>query len=186
MTIRKQTGNRFVWIDLEMTGLDPKVDTILEIAAIVTDRDLNIIAQGPEIVINHPVSILSKMNEWCTTVHTESGLLSRVKNSDTSLLTAEMQILSFLREHCEPGQAPLGGNSVWMDRVFLMHHMPRLYDFLHYRTIDVSTIKELLKSWYPDELATQYKKNNSHRALEDIKESIDELRYYKNNFFIKL
>ncbi len=176
---------RFVWIDLEMTGLDPRKNVILEIAAVVTDGNLSILAQGPDIIISQPESTLQLMDKWCTTTHKKSGLYDLVKNSETTLEDAERQTLAFLREHTKENFAQLAGNSVWMDRVFLMHHMPRLYDFLHYRTIDVSTIKELAHCWYPKNPKLNFKKNNAHRALDDIIESIEELKHYRNGFFIK-
>ena len=176
---------RFVWIDLEMTGLNPRKDLILEIAAVVTDGNLSILAQGPDIIISQPESILQAMDKWCTTTHKKSGLYAAVKNSETTTEEAERQILAFLREHTKENYAQLAGNSVWMDRVFLMHHMPRLYDFLHYRTIDVSTIKELAHCWYPKNEKLNFKKNNAHRALDDIIESIEELKHYKDAFFVK-
>ncbi len=179
----KPTEKKFVWIDLEMTGLDLEKDLILEIATIVTDGQLNIIAQGPEIVISQPESALLAMDKWCTAVHGKSGLTDKVKASDTSIQQAEQQTLAFLRDHCEEGKAPLAGNSVWMDRVFMMKYMPRLYNYLHYRTIDVSTIKELAKNWYADQDQFRFKKNNTHRALDDIIESIEELKFYRKLLF---
>jgi len=179
----KPTEKKFIWIDLEMTGLDPSKDVILEIATIVTDGQLNIIAQGPEIVISQPETVLEGMDKWCTNVHGKSGLSAKVRLSDTSVQEAEQQTLAFLRDHCEEGKAPLAGNSVWMDRVFMMKYMPRLYNFLHYRTIDVSTIKELAKNWFNDEEKFRFKKNNTHRALEDIIESIEELKFYRGLMF---
>ena len=178
----KSTEQKYIWIDLEMTGLDPQKDVILEIASVVTDGDLNVIAQGPEIIIGHPERRLIAMDEWCTRTHKKSGLWDKVVASDTSIEEAEQQTLSFLREHCNPRKSPLAGNSVWMDRVFIMHSMKRLYDFMHYRTIDVSTIKELIKAWYPDQTRV-FKKNNSHRALDDVLESIAEMKLYRELFF---
>lgn len=179
----KPTEDKFIWIDLEMTGLNPFSDKILEIASIVTDGQLNVIAQGPEIVISQPEEALNKMDAWCTAVHGKSGLTDKVKSSDTSTEEAEQQTLAFLREYCQEGRAPLAGNSVWMDRVFLMHYMPRLYNFIHYRTIDVSTIKELMKNWYGKKEVLKFKKQNTHRALDDIKESVEELKFYRNAIF---
>lgn len=179
----KPTDQKFIWIDLEMTGLVPETDVILEIASIVTDGQLNVIAQGPEIVISQPELVLNGMDKWCTAVHTKSGLCEKVRKSDTSVQEAEQQTLAFLREHCNEGRSPLAGNSVWMDRVFIMRYMPRLYNFLHYRTIDVSTIKELCKAWYGNSEATKFKKQNAHRALDDILESIEELKYYRGLMF---
>lgn len=180
----KPTEQKFVWIDLEMTGLDPEKDVILEIVSVVTDGQLNIIAQGPEIIISQPQTALDGMDKWCTNVHTKSGLCDKVRASDTSIQEAEQQTLAFLRDHCTEGRAPLAGNSVWMDRVFIMKYMPRLYNFLHYRTIDISTIKELAKSWYGvKNEKIQFKKQNSHRALADILESIEELKFYRTLLF---
>ncbi len=181
----KATESKFIWIDLEMTGLEPEKDVILQIATIVTDGDLNIIAQGPEIVISQPEKALDGMDKWCTAVHTKSGLCDKVKASDTSVQEAESQTLAFLRDHCTEGRSPLAGNSVWMDRVFIMKYMPRLYNFLHYRTIDVSTIKELCKAWYDQTDQVKFKKQNAHRALDDIIESIDELKFYRQLMFQK-
>lgn len=178
-------SKRFVWIDLEMTGLNPDRDVILEIATIVTDGQLNIIAQGPDIVISQPDARLCAMDEWCTRIHTKTGLYAKVQSSDTTVEQAETQTLAFLREHCEENKCQLAGNSVWMDRVFMMRYMPRLYDFLHYRTIDVSTIKELASAWYPHDPQLKFAKKNTHRALEDIKESIEELKHYREHFFKK-
>lgn len=182
---RKQTDSIFVWIDLEMTGLDIEKDVILEIASLVTDGDLNVIGRGPEIVLSQPEKKLQAMDKWCTRTHTKSGLCSKVKLSDTSVQEAEQQTLAFLREHCNEGKSPLAGNSVWMDRVFIMKYMPRLYNFLHYRTIDISTIKELAKAWYPKSEELKFKKKNAHRALEDIEESIEELKHYRKILFKK-
>lgn len=179
----KRTDKKFIWIDLEMSGLNPDKDVILEIATIVTDGQLNIIAQGPEIVVSQPESVLQGMDKWCTAVHTKSGLCAKVKASDTSVQETEQQTLAFLRDHCTEGTAPLAGNSVWMDRVFMLKYMPRLYNFLHYRTIDVSTIKELAKNWYGETEALNFKKKNAHRALDDIIESIEELKFYRGLLF---
>lgn len=180
-----EQSKRFVWIDLEMTGLNPDKDVILEIATIVTDGQLNIIAQGPDIVIHQSESLLNGMDEWCTRTHTKTGLCEKVKASDTSVGQAETQTLAFLREHCEEKKCQLAGNSVWMDRFFIMRYMPRLYDFLHYRTIDVSTVKELVCTWCPEDENLKFSKKNTHRALEDIKESIEELKHYREYFFKK-
>jgi oligoribonuclease len=179
----KRTEQKFVWIDLEMTGLDTENDVILEICSVVTDGQLNVLGQGPNIVISQPESKLLAMDKWCTGVHTKSGLCDKVKKSDCSVEEAESQTLAFLREHCTEGKSPLAGNSVWMDRVFIMKYMPRLYNFLHYRTIDISTLKELAKNWYGDNEKTKFKKQNAHRAMDDILESIEELRFYRKLMF---
>lgn len=180
----RMSKDNLVWIDLEMTGLDAAKDKILEIATIVTDNQLNIVAQGPVIVIHQPNDILENMNEWCIQTHNKTGLLQKVVDSDVTETRAEQETIEFLRKYCQEGKSPLCGNSVWMDRFFLFHHMPQLYDFLHYRTVDVSTIKELAKRWSPNNPALDFEKQNTHRALDDIKESIEELKHYKECFFV--
>ena len=173
--------DRLVWIDLEMSGLDPERCTILEIATIVTDGNLEVIAQGPNLVIHQPSDVLLSMDTWNTDQHTKTGLIDRVKMSDLGLFGAEARTLEFLRKHVEDGKSPLCGNSVHHDRRFLKRYMPDLSKFLHYRHIDVSTIKELARRWYGD--AARYEKKGDHVALTDIKESIAELRFYRENFF---
>ena len=175
-------GSHLIWIDLEMTGLDPEQGVILEIASIVTDSALEIVAEGPDIAINHPESTLLAMEAWSRSHHEASGLLEQVKSASYDGRKAEQETLGFLSLHCKPGESPLCGNSVWQDRRFLIKHMPSLEAFLHYRNIDVSTIKELVKRWYPSLLP--YKKKKAHRALSDIKESIKELKYYRENVFL--
>ncbi|MEQ5834624.1 oligoribonuclease [Marinobacter mangrovi] len=174
--------DRLVWIDLEMTGLDPDKERIIEIATIVTDSDLNTIAEGPVIAIHQPDSVLEAMDEWCTRTHGESGLTQRVKDSAVSEVDAEQQTLEFLAEHLESGQSPLCGNSIGQDRRFLVRYMPALEAFFHYRNLDVSTIKELARRWRPDVLEG-VKKKGSHLALDDIRDSIEELRHYREHFF---
>ena len=174
---------RLVWMDLEMSGLDPDTEHILEIATIVTEADLEIVAEGPSLVIHQPDSVLDAMDEWNTTHHGESGLTERVRTSPISLHEAEAQTLAFLKEHVEPHTAPLCGNSIGTDRRFLYRYMPRLSEFLHYRNVDVSSIKELVYRWYPRDLMAPYKES-THRALEDIKGSIEELRWYRDNIFL--
>jgi oligoribonuclease len=170
-----------VWIDLEMSGLDADTQVILEIAAIITDNDLNIIGQAPNIAIYHPEDRLVTMEEWSRSHHQSSGLMDRVKESKYDTAKAEEEILSFFSKYCEQGRCPLCGNSVWQDRRFLLKHMPRLEAFLHYRNIDVSSIKELVRRWYP--AIPPFKKEKSHLALDDIKESINELNYYRGKIF---
>ena len=176
--------NNLVWIDLEMTGLDPAKDKILEIATIVTTSELKIVAEGPVLAIAQPDEVLDKMNDWCLKTFQKNGLCQKVLDAQITELEAEKETIEFLRQHCDPGKSPLCGNSVWFDRFFLFHHMPTLYKFLHYRTIDVSTIKEIAKRWYPDSPALEFKKENNHRALDDIRESINELKHYKDCFFV--
>jgi len=178
-----QNIKNFVWIDLEMTGLDPVGNHVLEIACVITTEDLDFVAESPVIAIKHSDEILKKMDAWCTGMHTKSGLVKAVNESTVTLAQAEETILAFVKQYCYEKKSPLCGNSVWLDRFFMKFHMPRLYDFLHYRTIDVSTIKELIKRWYPDDPQAQFKKNNAHRALADIHESINELKQYRRHFF---
>jgi len=171
-----------IWIDLEMTGLDPEKHAIVEIASIVTDDQLNLVAEGPDIVINQPDAVLSAMEPWSIEHHQASGLTDRIKSSIHSCTQAEAQTLAFLSRFCEKGASPLCGNSIGQDRRFLVKHMPTLEDFFHYRNIDVSSVKELVKRWYPN--LSQFKKKKTHLALSDIKESIDELVYYRKHVFV--
>ncbi len=175
-------ASRLVWIDLEMTGLDPDKERIIEMATIVTDAELNIVAEGPVIAIHQPDSLLDAMDEWCTRTHGESGLIRRVKDSKVTEAEAEQQTLVFLQQHVEPGQSPLCGNSIGQDRRFLVKYMPALEGFFHYRNLDVSTVKELARRWRPDVLAGVRKKG-SHLALDDIRDSIAELQHYREHFF---
>ena len=170
-----------VWMDLEMSGLDPDEATILEIAVLITDADLNLVAEGPESVIHHPDAVLDSMDDWNREHHKASGLTARVKASDVSLAEAEARVLEFVARHCAERQSPLCGNSIWQDRRFLIRYMPRLEAYLHYRIIDVSSIKELCRRWYPA-LEIPAKKE-AHRALGDILESIEELRFYRAAIF---
>ena len=173
---------KLVWIDLEMTGLNPAKHVILEIATLVTDDDLEVVAEGPNIVINHPKKIMKDMETWSRDHHKASGLLDRVYASSYDHKKAEQETLEFLSVHCEKGLSPLCGNSIWQDRRFLLKYMPRLGNFFHYRNIDVSSIKELVKRWYPSLAA--YEKKKTHLALMDIKESINELKYYRQKVFL--
>ena len=173
---------RLVWIDLEMTGLDADVDVILEIATLVTDSALRIVAEGPELAIHHDAAVLARMDDWNVRHHTASGLLERVRRSETSAVEAEAVTLAFLARHVRAGISPLCGNTVWQDRRFLMRYMPTLNDYLHYRIIDVSTVKELARRWRPESVAG-IEKTGSHRAMADIRESVAELRHYRESFF---
>ncbi|HJM68695.1 MAG TPA: oligoribonuclease [Candidatus Babeliales bacterium] len=173
-----------VWIDLEMTGLDATKDVIIEIAVVLTDSQLSEIARGPHLVVSQPQHVLDNMNEVCTTMHTKSGLTTDVINSTTTLQSAQEQVVTFLKEYCQPGQSPLCGNSVWQDKIFLAAYMPDVSNFLHYRIIDVSTIKQLVQRWYPENEAKKFQKKEVHRALDDIYESIDELKWYRQHFFV--
>ncbi len=176
-------GN-LVWIDLEMTGLEPKTDVIIEIATIVTDSDLNVLAEGPMLAIHQPDELLDGMDEWCTNQHGKSGLTQRVKDSVVTENQAEQETLNFLKQYLNPGESPMCGNSIGQDRRFLDKYMPELEAFFHYRNLDVSSLKELAKRWKP-EVAAGVVKKGSHLAMDDIKDSIDELKYYREHF-IKL
>ena len=171
-----------IWIDLEMTGLDCNNDVIIEIATIVTDPNLNILAEGPELAIYQPQEVMEAMDEWCTTQHGKSGLTERVLNSGISTAAAEQQTLNFLNQYVDAGMSPMCGNSICQDRRFLAREMPQLEAYFHYRNLDVSTLKELARRWYP-ELLNGVKKNSSHLAMDDIKDSIEELKYYRGTFF---
>jgi oligoribonuclease len=175
-------SENLVWMDLEMTGLDPEVERILEIATIITDSSLKVIAEGPVIYVSQPQSLLDAMDEWNTSHHTASGLVARVQAEGITEAEAEQQTLAFVQQYVEPGQAPLCGNSISQDRRFLVKYMPTLETHLHYRNIDVSTIKELARRWRPD-VYEAIKKQGSHRAMDDILESIDELQAYRAQFF---
>lgn len=175
------TSPPLVWIDMEMSGLDPESCRILEIASIVTDADLEVLAEGPDLVVHQPDAVLASMDEWCTRHHGESGLTEQVRASTIGVEEAERQTLAFLERHTERGLSPLCGNSVYQDRRFIARYMPELDRFLHYRLVDVSTLKELARRWYPD--LKPRPKRESHRALEDIRESIEELRHYRENVF---
>ena len=173
---------RLVWIDMEMTGLDAERDVILEIATVVTDAELNWVAEGPALVIRQDDSTLAAMDEWNASHHAESGLTERVRHSEVSVTEAEAVTLAFVERHCALGTAPLCGNSIWQDRRFLAKYMPALNAYLHYRVVDVSTIKELARRWRP-QLVNGLKKRNAHRAADDIRESIAELRHYRRHLF---
>ncbi len=177
----KPSSGNMVWIDLEMTGLDPSRDVIIEAAVLITDSQLEIIASGPDIAIQRSEAELSVMNAWNRRTHHQSGLVKRVRASDVTIEAAEEQILEFVREWTVEGQAPLCGNSVHQDRRFLYGEMPKLIDWLNYRIVDVSTVKELATRWYPE--MEPFVKQERHRALDDIRESIDELRWYRQQIF---
>ena len=175
-------SDNLVWLDMEMTGLDPEVDRPLEVAIIVTDADLDLVAVGPVITFFQEESVLQAMDEWNVSHHTESGLVERVKSEGVSLEQGEETILEFLRLHVDDKASPLCGNSIGQDRRFIVRYLPKLDDFLHYRSIDVSTIKELARRWRP-EIYAGFEKSGQHQALEDVRESIEELRFYRELFF---
>jgi oligoribonuclease len=175
------SDNNLIWIDLEMTGLDPQKDQIIEIATVVTDARLNMLAQGPVIAIHQPLEIMNEMDEWNTRHHGDSGLTNRVLGSKLGASDAEHETLEFLRRHVVPGKSPMCGNSICQDRRFMARLMPQLEAFFHYRNLDVSTLKELARLWKP-ELVPGFVKKGAHLALDDILESIDELKYYRECF----
>ncbi len=178
-------SDALIWLDLEMTGLEPDIHTIIEIGCAVTDSDLTIIAEGPAFVIHQSEEELAKMDLWCVDQHGRSGLTQKVRDSTLSMATAEAETMTFLQRYCEPGKSPLCGNSIGQDRRFLYKYMPTLNEFFHYRNVDVSTIKELARRWYPPTLQAP-EKSKTHHVLDDIRESVEELRHYRRAIFKSL
>lgn len=172
---------RLVWLDMEMTGLDPEKERIIEVAVVVTEPDLTVVAEGPVLVIHQSDALLQAMDKWNQSTHSKSGLIDRVRVSTLNEDDAQAQLIAFLKEHVPAGKSPLCGNSVSQDRRFMYKYMPSLEQFFHYRTVDVSTIKELARRWQPS-LLKGFEKKSRHEALADIYESIDELRYYREHF----
>jgi len=170
-----------IWIDLEMTGLSPEINQILEIATVVTDKNLNIIANGPVFAIQTELSVLQTMDDWNQSHHKASGLYERARASRVSRETAEQMTIAFLSRFVDANQSPMCGNTISMDRQFLNRYMPKLAAFFHYRQLDVSTLKEIIKRWYPNSL--KFDKSSKHLALSDIYDSIDELKFYRQHFF---
>jgi len=178
-------GPMLAWMDLEMTGLDPNRHTIVEIATLLTDDNLELIAEGPDLIIRASESELAEMDEFVAKMHTDSGLLTEIRASTTTLAQAGAQTLAFLEEHItEPRSVPLCGNSIGTDRRFLAVHLPEIEEFLHYRSVDVSTLKELARRWHPEALKSAPEKAGGHRALDDIRESLEELRHYRATLFV--
>jgi len=174
--------DNLIWIDLEMTGLDPDQHRVIEIATVVTDKELTVLAEGPVLAIHQADDVLAAMDEWNTRQHTNSGLTERVRASETSEAEAERLTLEFLRLHVDQGASPICGNSICQDRRFLIRHMPELAAFFHYRNLDVSTLKILAKLWLP-EVGNRFEKKSVHLALADINDSIRELRFYREHLF---
>jgi len=173
--------NRLVWLDMEMTGLNPETERIIELAAVVTEPDLTVVAVGPVLVVHQPDNLLAAMDAWNTRTHNASGLTDRVRASTLNETDAEHAMLDFLAQHVPAGKSPLCGNSIGQDRRFMVRYMPKLEAFFHYRNLDVSTLKELAKRWRPD-VYKGLSKNTRHEALADVYESIDELKYYRAHF----
>ena len=174
-----------VWMDLEMTGLDHTSDVIVEIATLVTDDDLKIVAEGPDLVIHQPDEVLERMDPFVVEMHTKSGLLEEIRSSTISLEDAGAATLEFIKSHIpEPATVPLCGNSIGTDRRFLNSYLPDIENHLHYRSIDVSSVKELVRRWYPEVDAGRTRGHGSHRALDDIRQSVNELVYYRNTVFV--
>lgn len=180
------TPSRMVWIDLEMTGLSPERNVILEIATIITEPDLTIVAEGPAIPVTASENDLRAMTDEVRSLHEQSGLILAVQSAKRSVEQAQKETLNFVKKYCEPQAAVLAGNSVWADKMFLRRYMPDLNAYLHYRLVDVSSVKLLVRSWYPDSTHLEFKKAENHRALDDIRESIAELKHYKKHFFKSL
>lgn len=175
--------DNLIWIDLEMTGLEPQTDGIIEIATIVTDSQLNLLAEGPVLSIHQSDALLAAMDDWNRKQHGQSGLVDRVRASRIDERAAERQTLEFLRQHVPPGQSPMCGNSVCQDRRFMARCMPELEAYFHYRNLDVSTVKELGRRWFPDRIKG-FNKSSTHLALQDIRDSIEELRFYRERLFV--
>ena len=170
-----------LWLDMEMTGLSPDTDRIIELAIVVTDADLNTVAEGPVLVVHQPDEVMNAMDNWNKGTHGKSGLIDRVKASQLNEADAEAQMLEFVKQHVPARTSPMCGNSICQDRRFLARYMPQLEAFFHYRNLDVSTLKELAKRWRPG-LSEEFKKSNKHEALADIYESIDEMKHYREHF----
>ncbi len=183
MTLKKNQDN-LVWLDMEMTGLSIVDNVVLEVAVVITDSQLNVIAESPSFAIKQPAEELAKMDKWNVSTHTKSGLLKRIEEFGVELEFAEKEILKLLKKHIAKGCSPLCGNTIHQDRKFIVKFMPQLEDYLHYRNLDVSTIKELARRWYP-KVYDGFKKHNKHEALADIYESIEELKYYRANLMLK-
>ncbi|HNA82883.1 MAG TPA: oligoribonuclease [Thiobacillaceae bacterium] len=176
-----QNDTHLVWVDMEMSGLDPDKDVVLEVALVVTDKDLNLVEEGPVLVVHQADAVLDAMDSWNKSTHGKSGLIDKVKASPLSEADVENQMIEFMKRHVGERKSPMCGNSICQDRRFMARHLPKLEAYFHYRNLDVSTLKELAARWRP-ELKDGFKKANSHTALADIQESIEELKYYREHF----
>ncbi|AUR51844.1 oligoribonuclease [Aquella oligotrophica] len=182
MTVIKNEYN-LVWLDMEMTGLDPANNVILEVAVVITDGQLNVLAESESYAIAQPEIELAKMDKWNVSTHTRSGLIERVKSAGIEIALAEKELLKLIKKYTYKNKSPLCGNTIYQDRKFIVKYMPELEAYLHYRNVDVSSIKELARRWYP-EILEGFKKHNKHEALADIHESIEELRYYRQKIML--
>jgi oligoribonuclease len=178
-----QDNNNLIWVDMEMTGLNPDTDRIIEVALVITDSQLNTIAEGPVLVVHQPDEVLNGMDKWNQSTHSKSGLIGKVKASRYSEAEVEAQLIEFLKLHVPPGASPMCGNSICQDRRFMVRSMPQLEAYFHYRNLDVSTLKELVKRWKP-EITNGLTKESKHEALADIYDSINELKYYRQHFIV--
>ncbi|MPV86045.1 oligoribonuclease [Ostreibacterium oceani] len=183
MTDNNKSRNNLIWIDLEMTGLCQKTDEIIEIATVITDSHLQVLAEGPVIAIHQPQDVLAQMDDWNQRQHRQSGLYTRVQNATATLREAELETLAFISQYVPKGASPMAGNSICQDRRFLARQMPELEAWFHYRNLDVSTLKELARRWYPN-AAKSYQKNSNHLALDDVYDSIDELKHYRETIMV--
>lgn len=179
----KKNHENLIWLDMEMTGLSPENNVVLEVAIVITDSQLNVLAESPSYAIIQPQAELDKMDKWNVNTHTKSGLLARIATDGVQLDFAEKELLKLLKKYVAKGVSPLCGNTIHQDRKFIVRYMPQLEEYLHYRNIDVSTIKELAKRWYPN-IAEGFKKHNKHEALADVHESIEELKYYRQHIML--
>ena len=178
-----QDNNNLIWVDMEMTGLNPDTDCIIEVAVVITDSQLNTVAEGPVLVVHQPDEVLNGMDKWNQSTHSKSGLIGKVKASRYSEAEVEAQLIEFLKLHVPPGASPMCGNSICQDRRFMVRTMPQLEAYFHYRNLDVSTLKELVKRWKP-EITNGLTKESKHEALADIYDSINELKYYRQHFIV--
>ncbi len=182
-SIMAQDNNNLIWVDMEMTGLNPDTDCIIEVALVITDSQLNTLAEGPVLVVHQSDAILDGMDKWNKSTHAKSGLIDKIKASQLTEADVEAQMIAFLKQHVPSGASPMCGNSICQDRRFMARSMPKLEAYFHYRNLDVSTLKELVKRWKPD-IASGFSKDSKHEALSDIYDSINELKYYRQHFIV--